>query len=95
VVHRSIVDKFIAEQAFLPGKTVGNLTLENLVQNPETDSWISSFGAVGREAKLSAVKALMDGNPKCSDVVVTADGSKSSRAIGWVTNVIVAEKSKA
>jgi hypothetical protein len=94
VVHRSTVDKFITEQAF-SGKPVADLNLENLLLEPEYEAMISSFGTVGREARLNTVKAVVDGNPKCIDVVVTEDGSKNTRAIGWITNIMVAEKSRA
>jgi len=93
VAHRSIIDKFVAEQAFA-GKAVADLTLENLVTTQDYASWISSFGAVDANSTLAAVKAKMDADPKCSDVIVTQDGQKTSPAVGWITNVQVAEKAK-
>lgn len=89
IAHRSILDKFIASQA-LKGNDGAALTLENLVKDSDTESWINSFGTIDRKAPLSDVKLQMDRNPKCSDVVVTEGDSK--RVIGWITNVIVAEK---
>ena len=54
----------------------------------------TAFGAVNKTAKLITVKNQIDGSPDCSYVFVTEDGTKNSQAIGWITNVIVAEKSK-
>lgn len=54
----------------------------------------AAFGTVGKTSKLIAVKQQIDRNRYCSDVFVTEDGTKNSKAVGWITNVIVAEKAK-
>jgi len=92
IAHRSIVDKFVAERAFA-GDQVADLTFEALIKNPDYESWIASFASVNSSSTLDRVKALMDADPKCSDVVITADGQKGSPAVGWITNVIVSDKS--
>jgi hypothetical protein len=91
VIHRSLLDKFIAESAFA-GQPVADLTFESAIKSADLESWIASFESVRSSATLDTVKAFIDANPKCSDVVVTEDGKKTSRAVGWVTNVIVSEK---
>ena len=58
------------------------------------ESWIISYGTLRPGATLSSAKELMDANPKCSDVIVTEDGSRMTRALGWVTNVIVSDRAK-
>jgi len=92
VSHRSMLDKFISEKAF-GGDAVADLTFANVLGNPEYESWIISYGTLRPGATLSA-KELMDANPKCSDVIVTEDGTRTTRALGWITNVIVSERAK-
>ena len=94
VVHRSVIDKFMGEQA-AAGKDPSTLTLKNLVETDEYKDWVSSFASVKPSETLGAIKSRMDSDPKCSDVIVTDDGSRGKPAIGWVTNVIVMEKSRA
>jgi hypothetical protein len=93
IAHRSILDKFIAERAFA-GEPVADLTFESVLNSPDYKAWIDSFGSVDSRTTLQTVKAIMDSDPKCSDVAVTEDGTRRSRAVGWVTNVIVSEKAK-
>ena len=54
----------------------------------------TDFGVVGKNAKFNAVKLLIDSNLNWSDVIVTEDGTKNSKALGWITNIILTEKSK-
>lgn len=93
VIHRSIIDKYIAEKA-ISGTDVKSLTLNDLIAANDYAQVATAFGTVGKTTKLIAVKQQIDGNPNCADVFVTEDGTKSSKAIGWITNVIVAEKSR-
>lgn len=96
VVHRSIIDKSVAEKALSTGGSPAkDLTLKDLVDNIAYKPWINSFGTVERNAKMSEVKALMDRDPKCADVFVTEDGTPQTRVIGWITNVALLEKLKA
>jgi hypothetical protein len=95
VIHRSLMDRFIATKALessAPG--AAGLTLADLIKDERIGRTIAGFSAVASDAKLNAVKAQMDGNRDCDDVFVTQDGTKGGRAIGWITNVIVAERSK-
>lgn len=94
VIHRSIIDKFISEKVLAGNITPTTLTLKDLFADDQYKLISTAFGTVNRDAKLNAVKVSMDGNPECSDVFVTEDGSKTSKALGWITNVILAENSK-
>jgi hypothetical protein len=94
VVHRSLIDKFISETALSGTQKPADLTLKHLFDSDQYKQIATAFGTVGQDAKLNAVKTLIDGNPDCSDVFVTVDGTKNSKALGWITNVILAEKSK-
>jgi hypothetical protein len=94
MIHRSLIDKFIAERVLSGNTEPEKLTLQELFEDDRYKLISTAFGTVNRDAKLNAVKVSMDGNPDCSDVFVTEDGTKSSKALGWITNIILAEKSK-
>jgi hypothetical protein len=94
VVHRSIIDRFTSDKAFT-NVAVANLTLADFLDDANCKAWATSFGTVGPSSRLDAAKAVIDANPKCSDVIVTADGSRDTKAVGWLTNAIVLEKSRA
>lgn len=94
IIHRSIIEGFISKQAFSGGTNLVDVTLKDLLASDQIQRIATAFGTVGQTAKLNAVKALMDGNPECSDVFVTVDGTKNGKAVGWITNVILAENSK-
>jgi hypothetical protein len=94
ILHRSLIEGFISKQALSGGSNLADLTLKDLLASDQILGIATAFGTVGQTAKLNAVKALMDGNSLCSDVFVTVDGTKNGKAIGWITNVIVAENSK-
>lgn len=95
VIHRSFIDKFLIKFAERGGASMADATLKDLLSQEELKTIFQTFATVGKEAKLIAVKLAMDGNPNCSDAFVTEDGTKGSKAIRWVTNVIVQEKSVA
>lgn len=94
VVHRSIIDKYITEQALSGNQSIKDCTLKDLIASDEYKNIATAFGIVGKTTTLIAVKQQMDGNPNCSDVFVTEDGTKNSKAVGWITNVIVSERAK-
>lgn len=93
VVHRSIIDKFLVKRAEGGGTSLADATLKDLLAEAELKAIFLSFATVGKNSTLIAVKQAMDGNPNCSDAFVTEDGTKGSRALGWITNVIVQENS--
>jgi hypothetical protein len=95
VIHRSFIDKFLVKRAEAGGTQLADATLQDLLAEEELTAVFQSFATVGREAKLIAVKQAMDGNPNCSDAFVTEDGTKGSKAIGWITNLTVQEKAVA
>ncbi len=95
ILHRSMFDKYIATRALeKPAPKLEDLTLADVLSDAYYKRIALAFGSVNRDAYLAAVKATMDGNPDCSDVVVTDDGTKATPVVGWVTNVIVAERSR-
>jgi hypothetical protein len=95
IIHRSFVDKFLVKRAEATDTQVADATLQDLLATEDLKAIFQSFAVVGKEARLISVKQAMDGNPNCSDAFVTEDGTKGSRALGWITNVIVQEKAVA
>ena len=111
IVHRSEIDKFLAktrgniirDAVNGAGNTIPSLTAEDvkgpslhdLLTKSERRVLFVSFGVVSNNAKLNAVKQIMDDTQGCDDVFVTEDGTRESRAIGWITDKIVQEKSSA
>jgi hypothetical protein len=94
VLHRSFVDKFISNKASDPAVKIVDLTLKDILEVTELRNAFVAFAIVARSAKLIAVKEAMDGNPNCADAFVTEDGSRNSRALGWITDVIVSENAR-
>ena len=95
VVHRNYIDQFLLKQSEIGGTQVADATLQNLLDEAGLKPIFQAFAIVGKDARLIAVKQSMDGNPNCSDAFVTEDGTSESKAVGWITNVIVQEKSAA
>jgi hypothetical protein len=95
LLHRSMFDRFVAESAMAdPPKDLAKLTLADMVSVDPYRGFANSFVPIGPDANLRDAKAAIDSYAECSDVVVTEDGSKSGKALGFITNVIVSEKSK-
>jgi hypothetical protein len=90
-----MIDKNIAEIAVTPGSQVDALTLKDFLDAGDNKLWIDSFGCLIPDDTLKSAKAKMDGNPKCQDVIVTEGDSADKPAQGWITDVIVLEKSRA
>lgn len=91
IIHKNYIDEFLVRYAN-SGKPLADATLQELLDTQDLAAIFLSFAVVGKAARLIAVKQLMDGNANCADVFVTEDGTKGSKAVGWITNVIVQEK---
>ena len=91
VIHKNYIDEFLVRYVD-SGKPLADATLQDLLDAQDLAAIFLSFAVVGKAARLIAVKQLMDGNANCADVFVTEDGTKGSKAVGWITNVIVQEK---
>lgn len=98
VIHRSIIDRFLAQKALKPSTPpikLEDLTLGDLVNDPDWQEKIEqSIATVRENATLADVKAMMDRNPNCQDVFVTKAGTRDEPVLGWITNVIVEENTK-
>lgn len=96
VIHRSMVDKYLAEIA-RKGKEVQDLTLEDLINSNYGSMIKLGFGTVKSSDSLTVVKSLMENlttdDVICSDIFITEKGNKTSSLVGWITNSMIAEKS--
>lgn len=94
IVHRSVIDRFIAARA-LAGEPITDLSLKDLVDQPDIKSMISSFAVIGPDDSLALAKHKIDADPKCLDVFVTEGGDRSKPILGWITNNAMLELAKA
>ena len=90
VIHRSIVDAFVAAKKHPPTADESTLTLKDLLEDPKLKDYIvNSFIPLAPDATLADAKDLFDRNPLCLDILVTQDGTKNGIVVGWITNVMV------
>lgn len=93
MAHRSLIDKFIVQATTTsPPKSAADLSLQDMLDDPDTKKVLTSFRTVLVTASLAEVKTLMDNMENCSDVFATEDGTPDTKVIGWVTNVIVRQQ---
>jgi hypothetical protein len=97
IVHRSVIDRFIATRATAGAKPeeIAELTLADLVAQADVKSAVTAFGVVGPDDSLALVKQKLDAEPKCQDVFVTEGGQRDKPIRGWLTNNAVLELAKA
>jgi hypothetical protein len=94
VVHRSTIDEFLVRQT-PQGKPFADLTLQDMLNVDYYSKMLKqSFGTIRETSNLAEAKTLIDRIAICLDVFVTEDGSSTSKVVGWITNVMVTEKSK-
>jgi CBS domain-containing protein len=100
MIHRSMIDKYLAGKALKesarPGG-LGALTLRDLLEDDADlrKMFETSFAAVPEDATLAEAKFAMEAVTDCLDVFVTKRGTKNEPIIGWLTNVIIAKCSEA
>jgi len=96
VVHRSMIDRYIAEVATSGnGVSVSSLSFSDLlVSDPELKSLFeTSFAVVAESARLRDVKVIIGGNSQIQDVFVTRTGNRDEPITGWITNAMLAQYS--
>jgi hypothetical protein len=96
IVHRSMIDKFIVKRVLssMGDKNPNDLTLADLLADQEMkEIFENTFVIVKRQASLAETKSAMLTKPGCSDVFITAGGSRTEPVQGWLTNVDIARSS--
>lgn len=92
MAHRSLIDRFIV-QAAANGKEIANLTLADMMADGYFKEVLEgSFRALRDTANLAEAKAMIDNIKTCSDVFITQDGTVNTKAIGWITNVMITQQ---
>jgi len=89
VIHDSTLSAFADKQQ----KTIdqiANLTVGDLLSDAEYKGILEANGFVSREATVAAARTVMSSIPQCNDIFVTASGKRDERAIGWLTNTLLA-----
>ena len=91
VIHESMIYKYFAET------TTQNPTLENFLneQNQAMRAIVTKIGWIPLTSTLADAKAKMESIPDCQDVFVTQTGVATEPVLGWITNIEIANKSKA
>jgi hypothetical protein len=90
VLHRSIIDAFVAPKKHPPDVDESTLSLKDLLEDPKLKDYIvNSYLPLSPNATLADAKDLLDKNPQCLDILVTQDGTKNGVVAGWITNVMV------
>jgi hypothetical protein len=95
IIHRSVIDQFLADKAMSGAPNLGELTLADLLADADIKAKIhQGFATVREDATLADVKKEMDKNPNCQDVFVTKTGTRDEPILGWITNGIIEDSSK-
>lgn len=91
IIHRSMLDFYIARKARAGAANIADLTFGDLFRDePDLEKMFStSFATVKQDATLADAKAAMEQTKNCEDVFVTADGTASTEVLGWVTDNII------
>ena len=92
VIHRSTADQFISRKA-REGTLQADLEKLELeaVFKEEPQLKLHSFVTVAKSDDLAEAKSAMEAvkTYNCLDVLVTEDGTKKSKVVGWLTNLII------
>ena len=93
IIHRSMVDRYIAEKVTAGGiDNIAALSVLDLVGDEGLKRLFeTSFASVGPNARLREVNAIMAGNHEIQDVFVTSTGQREDPIIGWITNTMLAQ----
>ncbi|MES2885313.1 MAG: hypothetical protein V4709_10940 [Pseudomonadota bacterium] len=101
VLHLSTLNKFLAGKPALPEAAEGDAPVPEdtfaklLADTALARLLLNGFYTLSPDDTLERAKQLMDAIHECQDIIITADGKREGRAIGWVTNNAVLEQSKA
>jgi hypothetical protein len=65
-------------------------TLGDLLAVPEFKEFLEAIGFVSEKASVGDARAVLESVEYCNDVFVTTTGKRDERAIGWLTNTLLA-----
>ena len=88
VLHDSTLTAFAED---LPaGEKVDDKTIGDLLADAKYRQLIEANGFVSENATISGARTVMTSIENCNDVFVTPNGKRDERAIGWLTNTLLA-----
>jgi hypothetical protein len=65
-------------------------TLGDLLAVPEYKELVEAIGYVPETATIADARRVMGSIKNCNDVFVTSSGNRDERAVGWLTNTLLA-----
>src|SRR5438876_724908 len=65
-------------------------TMGDLLKDPGFNALVKAMGFVSERATVADARAKMGSIKNCNDVFATANGNPDERAIGWLTNTLLA-----
>jgi DNA-binding NarL/FixJ family response regulator len=89
VIHDSTLSAFADKQ----GKTIddiGDMTVTNLLADDEYKKIIEANGFISQNSTVAEARRVMASIELCNDVFVTPSGKRDERAVGWLTNTLLA-----
>jgi hypothetical protein len=88
VIHDSTLTAYGESQ----GQTTMTLdrTLGELLSDANFKELVEAIGFVSQRATVADARAVMASIKNCNDVFVTSSGKREERAIGWLTNTLLA-----
>lgn len=96
VVHRGMVEKFIARE-FLrsdkPAAAAADLTLADMLALPDMEKEGENFVVIKKKATLAEARSSMLTTPGCRDVFVTEHGKWDEPVLGWLTDLDIPQTS--
>ena len=97
IIHRSLIDRYLAEKTAAPGAALDTLTFDNMFdEKPDQKQLFErSFATIKPDASLADAKAAMESVKDCEDVFVTSQGGRQDAVLGWITDNIIQENLRA
>jgi len=88
VIHDSTLTAYAESQ----GQTTATLnkTIGDMLSASTFRQLIEAIGFVGEKSTVDEARAVMVSIRNCNDIFVTASGKPDERAIGWLTNTLLA-----
>jgi hypothetical protein len=88
VIHDSTLTAYAESQG--QTTTTVDRTLGDLLADPGFRELVEAIGFVGEKATVADARTVMASIKNCNDVFVTGSGKRDERAIGWLTNTLLA-----
>jgi hypothetical protein len=88
VIHDSTLTAYAESQ----GQTTATLdkTIGDMLTSSNFKELIEAIGFVSEKARVDEARAVMVSIKNCNDVFVTPNGGRDERALGWLTNTLLA-----